>query len=145
MPLLVFGIVTSIVPLTRLGRILRGLSLALLFIGAAYFIGSLRLTYFKEWKFDADVKGAFPAVEYASRQYGIREFHSAWPYRSTLDFYRLYFKDTALAPFITSDPDPLDKRGYVLSASGDEEFIRKQRLKIVYRGGISDVVVAIRE
>src|SRR5207247_124252 len=118
LPLLVFGTVTAIVPRTSLGRVLRALSIAVLFIGAAYFIGSLRLLYFKDWKFDADVKGAFAVVQYAERQYGIREFHSSWYYRSTLDFYRLYYKDNELVPFITIDPIPVDKRGYVLSYWG---------------------------
>jgi hypothetical protein len=145
LPLLVFGVVTAIVPRTKVGRALRALSIALLFIGAAYFTGSLRLLYFKDWKFDADVKGAFAVVQYAERQYGIREFHSAWQYRSTLDFYRLYYRDDALVPFITSDPYPVDKSAYVLSYPDDEDFIRKQKLKIIYHGDLSDVVVAIRE
>src|SRR5205807_8355069 len=125
-PLLAFGAVTAISPISWAGRVLRSLSIALLFIGCAYFIGSLRMPYFRDWKFDADVKGAFAVVQYAERQYDIHDFHSAWQYRSTLEFYRLYYRDAGLMPFITLDPLPVDKRGYVLSANDGEEFIRKQ-------------------
>lgn len=145
LPLLVLGTLIALMPATRSGRILRVLGLTLLFICATYFIGCLRLLYFKDWRFDADAKGAFAAVQYAQRQYGIREFHSAWLYRSTLEFYRLYYRDTELAPFITLDPYPTDKRAYVLSEPDDRDFIRKQKLKIIYHGNMTDVVVAIRE
>lgn len=69
-----------------------------LFIGATYFIGSLRLLYLKVWKFDADTKGAFAAVKYVNRQYGIREFRSSWAYTSCLEYYRLSLNDAELAP-----------------------------------------------
>src|SRR5690348_997708 len=57
--LLVFGVATAISGGSRIRCSLRVVGIVLLCIGALYFVGSLRLSYFKEWKFDADVKTAF--------------------------------------------------------------------------------------
>ncbi len=121
------------------------MSIAALIMCAAYFIGCLRLTYFKEWKFDAEVKDVFGVLQSVHRRYGIREFGTDWRYSSTLNFYREYFHDLEIGPFGWTDPPVPDKPAYVLYYPLAEGFIEKQNLHVIYRGKLSDVVVAVRQ
>jgi hypothetical protein len=123
---------------------LSALSIGTLFIGAIYFIGCIRLMYFKEWRFDADVKTAFLRLEKLNSECAIAEIPSDWRYVSSLNFYRLYFNSGSIAPFGTATSYPSDKKAYVLYAPSDQESIDRLGLKIIYRGELSDLVVAIR-
>ncbi len=142
--LIVFGIVTAIGPPSATGRMLRRASIVVLFITAGYFIGCLRLMYFREYKFGADVKAAFPMIQEVSRRYGAREIPTSTDYSAALNFYRLYFRDTTIQPFQDSDPTAPGKLAYVLPYDSAREFIRKEGLKIIYRGELTDLVILIR-
>ena len=109
-----------------------------------YFIGCLRLMYFREYKFGADVKAAFPMIQEVSRRYGAREIPTSTDYSAALNFYRLYFRDTTIQPFQDSDPTAPGKLAYVLPYDSAREFIRKEGLKIIYRGELTDLVILIR-
>ena len=125
-------------------RLLRVASMGVLFAGAAYFIGCLRLSYFKEWKFDADVREAFGVLQEIHCREGIREIPSHWKYSAALNFYRRYAGEDAIAEFTDRRPWPLDKRVYVLAYPDEQVFVEGQRLQIVYRGKRSDLVIAVR-
>ncbi len=142
--LLMFGSMTAIEHRGRAGRILQGLSVVVLCLGATYFVGCLRLMYFHEWRFGADVRAAFPVIQEVARRYGTREVAASWHYTSSLDFYRLYFHDTSLEPFRFTEPQTAGKPVYVLSYPDEEEFIRQQKLRIVYRGERSDLTILVR-
>jgi hypothetical protein len=123
----------------------RLMSIASLMLCAVYFIGCLRLTYFKEWRFDAEVKDVFEVLQGIHRRYGIREFGTDWRYASTLNFYREYFHDLEIGPFGWTDPPVPDKPAYILYYPLAEDFIQKQDLQMIYRGKLSDVVVVVRQ
>jgi hypothetical protein len=142
--LLVFGVATAVSGGSRIGRTLHVFGILLLCLGALYFVGSLRLFYFKEWKFDADVKTTFAAIQYANRNYGITEVSSDWKYVASLNFYREYSKSSSITLVQISCPYPANKRAYVLWYPEAEEFIQKESLRIIYRGERSDIVLAIR-
>ena len=58
---IIVGCIFSTIPVNLMERTLRWLGSGILFIAATYFVGSLRDSYFQEWKFyGADVKAAFP-------------------------------------------------------------------------------------
>jgi hypothetical protein len=143
--LLLWGSVTAIEPPGRVGRILRRLSVLTLFLGAIYFVGCLRLMYFHEWWFGADVRAAFPVIQDVARRYGAREIPTTWEYASSLNFYRVYFHDANLEAFHFSDPPPNGMPVYVLSYANYEQFIRQQKLRIVYRGERSDLTILVRD
>lgn len=143
--LLVFGIVTSISPPSAAGRILRKASIALLFIGALYFIGCLRMMYFRQYKFGADVKAAFPTIQEASRRQGVHEVPTSSDYSSALNFYRIYYHDSNLEQFRYSDPPPSGKRMYVLPYGYNQEFIKKEGLKVIFHGELTDLSVLVHE
>ena len=139
--LLVFGVATAASGGSRIGDTLHILGIFLLCIGALYFVGSLRLLYFKEWKFDADVKSTFEALQSAR----VTEVSSDWKYIASLNFYRESSRSYSITLLQIACPYPADKRAYVLWYPEAQEFIQKQSLRIIYRGELSDIVLAIRE
>jgi hypothetical protein len=116
-----------------------------LFCLALSYLGSLRLTYFKEWKYDADVRDAYWIVSYYNQKYGVTHASSQWRYSSALNFYRAAYRPEGLAlfeGFIKGCPpgQPL----YVLYMPEDDECVRANHLVVVYRGGLSDMGVAVQ-
>jgi hypothetical protein len=114
------------------------------YLFAIYFLFCLRLTYFKEWKYDADVKNMYYVVAYYNHTYCVEDVPSSWYYVSSLNFYRKLSGHETLAPFESQDSPPLDKPIYVLNAAFDHAFIESQHLAVVYRGELSDAVIAVR-
>ena len=145
LPLLVFGIVTAIRRQSAAGRVLRVASIAVLFIGAFYFIGCLRMMYFRQYRFGADVQAAFPVIQDIAKRYGVREIPTSTDYLSPLNFYRLFYHDTSLEPFHYVDPLPPGKPIYVLPYGWHEQFIKQEGLKIAYHGEFTDLVVLVRQ
>ena len=70
---LIAGILAAIVlpgTAARFGRIALN---AQLFLMSGFFLLSMRLNYFKEWKYDADVKNVYSVLAYYNHAYGIRD------------------------------------------------------------------------
>jgi hypothetical protein len=109
---------------------------------SCYFLLCLRLGHFREWSWDADTQRVYEVVSYYNRTYGVKQVASNWMYTPSLNFYRLAsgretfdeFAGEAAAPGV-----------FVLNSAFDGARIEKERLRVVYRGARSDVVVAVRE
>ena len=110
-----------------------------------YFVLCLRLHYFKEWEWDADVQDVYPVLAWYNHMYGVRDIASNWQYGAALNFYRLQSGRETLEEI----PSPVDKQGghaiYVLNYEFDQDFAKQQRLHAVYHGRTTDIVVAVRE
>ena len=104
----------------------------------------LRLNYFKEWSWDADVNRIYPVIAWYNHTYGVTDVVSNWQYAASLNFYRLQSGRESLDEI----PGPLQLPGghslYVLNWAFDEEFLKEQHLRVVYRAPNTDAVVAIR-
>lgn len=124
------------------GKICRYALLGSLFATAVYFLFCLRLTYFKEWQWDADMKDAYSAMAYYNHAYCIEDVSANWLYTGSLMFYREIGHET-FHEFHGDKPYPTDRAVYVLHAAVDDSFIRDQQLNVVYRGP-ADTVVAVR-
>src|ERR1700694_4111660 len=113
---------------------------------SAHCLLCLRYTYFKEYEWDADVSEVYRVIEQLNHTYGVRDFTCNGYYRSPLNFYRA-FSGTQSFPPLPSYPDdrnlPAGKPVYVLHESYYREFIDKRRLAIVYRGRMTEVVIAV--
>src|SRR5205814_9760211 len=72
---------------------LRSCGIALLAINAVYFIGCLRLGYFKEWQYNSDSKQTYQALRDVAQRCGIDDFVTDWKYVAALNFYRGYYGD----------------------------------------------------
>ena len=138
--LLLIGIGAALPSSSRFGAVPRLLSIAALSLCAVYFLGCLRLSYFKEWKFDADVKELYGVL----RQQNLRDIEVDWRYAVPLNFYRAYYHDQALPSFDWTEPHVEGKPAYVLHLPEARDFINKQNLQVIYQGKVSDAVVAVR-
>ena len=124
------------------GPATRGLT-AMLFVVSFYFLGCLRLGYFKEWRWDADVNKVYPVLAYYSRTCGVREVVSDWKYHSALRFYQLLEGRDTISEIRYSIRIPDDGQVYVLDWGFQEDTIKRLGLRVVYRAPSTDVVVAI--
>ena len=115
---------------------------------ACYSIGCLRLTYFKEWKWDADMKNVYSVLAYYNRAYGVTDVSTNWRYVAALNCYRELSGRETLHPIGGA---PTEVAGYadgfpvyVVYYPDDEVFFKREKLKVVYHDGFTDAAVAIR-
>ena len=142
---LVAGIIAAAPDRSLISRWLRrGITGA--FIGlACYFMLCLRLTYFKEWEWDADVKDVYSVLARYNHAYGVKDVGMTWWYVASLNYYRAASKAETFPEFAPSIPEPGPGESiYVLHGLFDREFLEQQKLVTVYRGKFTDVVVAVR-
>jgi hypothetical protein len=144
------------VPWDSVGRVLQCLTAVLLLVGSAYFAGCLRLRYFFQWRFDADMQQTYQELVRVVGSGHEAKVPCWFLYTSALNYYREYFHDDSFASFGLWDapdraagthyrPYPSDSRVYVLKFPDDEPFTAKEHLTVVYRGPISDAVIAVRK
>jgi hypothetical protein len=113
---------------------------------ACYFLLCLRLTYFQEYKDDADTKDIYSVLARINHEYGVTDTAMDGLYVAPLNFYRVLSKKETFPefPYVSLQDFPAGKSIYVLHPEYFREFIKKERLAIVYRGKISGAVVAVR-
>lgn len=122
------------------GRALGGV-IALL---AVYYVGCLRLSYFKEWQWLREVKEAYHVVQYYERRHCLVAAGSSWHFVNSLNFYRTMYRDTRLAEFTVADPPAPGKQAYVLLTRFHGNVIDAEQLHVVYQQPESDAAVAVR-
>ena len=112
---------------------------------ALYFALCLRLSYFKEYKWDADAKEVYFVLARYNHQSGVTDvgmFDLCFP---SLNYYRVLSGAETFPEFHPEPPNPpADKSIYVLSRVNQRSFIEKEKLVIVYRGKFSDTVIAVK-
>ncbi|MGO9258258.1 MAG: hypothetical protein ACLQU1_18375 [Bryobacteraceae bacterium] len=130
-----------------MGVVSRRLNVAAIAIVSLYFLGCFRLTYFKTWQFDADVKNAYSALAFYNLNYGVTSVSSNWRYVAALNFYRASSRVGTPAEIPNGPPVvgeyPPGKDAYVLFRPWDQPFIDRQCLKVVYYDAITGVAVAV--
>ena len=121
---------------------------AILALIACYNIGCLRLTYFNEWKYDADMKNVYSVLAYYNHTYGVTKIQTNWRYVAVLNCYRMLSGHETIEQF-PGGPTivnyyPPGYQAYVLYYSWDEDFFMREGLKLVYHDPFTDVAVAVR-
>ena len=106
--------------------------MATFFTLACYFLLCLRLTYFEEWKWDAEVKDVYPVLARYNHMDGVTEVGCSWYYTSTLNFYRVASGRETIAEMKSGAEPIAGKPVYVLHSVFDREFINREGLAIVY-------------
>jgi len=134
------GVLASIPPPSRLAGYLRGSFIASLAIMAVYFLLCLRLTYFKEWFWDADVQKTYAVLSCLNREHQITHVASVWSYRGPLNFYQ--HAQPISMPEIDEKLDSDQVQVYVVDTLHTPEVSEGRDLKIFYRGPTTDLVLA---
>ncbi len=142
--MLVIGVIAAIPLSSRIGRWCYRSVVCALFAVACYFLLCLRLTYFKEWSWGADVKSVYSVLAYYNHNYCIDKVASSWHYVAALNVYRELSGRETIAQFTSAPAYPSGRAVYILSYPFDEGFAVAEKLKVVYRGDLSGVVVAVR-
>ena len=136
--------------------LLRWATVAILIVGSIYFVGCIRLRYFLPWRYDADMEETYRQLVQIVGPGHLADVPSEFQCTSALNYYREYFHDNSFAPFALYDnPErtvythyagyPTDRSVYVLLFPEDESFAVQQHLKTVYRGAVSNDVIAVRQ
>jgi hypothetical protein len=114
---------------------------------ACYFLLCLRLTYFREYEMDADVKDVYSVLARLNHTYGVRDIEATGFYVDPLNYYRAVSKQETFPQFVNAGyGPPVGKAGksvYVMSGVTGREFIDREKLAVIYRGKSTDVVVAV--
>jgi hypothetical protein len=130
------------------GRITARATTGVLALIACYSIGCLRLTYFKEWKYDADLKKVYSVLAYYNRTYGLKDVSVNWRYVAPINAYRELSGHETLheigPPPTEVNEYPAGYQAYVVFYSLDTEFMKSEGLQVVYHDAFTDVAVAIR-
>jgi hypothetical protein len=120
---------------------------AALFCVACYFLLCLRVSYFEEYQWDADLKEVYGVLAGVNHTNGVTEVAASWMYHAPLDFYRVVSNGETFAEFIVigdDEPPPPGKGIYVLRSPYHQPFIDKEKLQVIYYGKSTEVVVAVR-
>ncbi len=138
------GALAAIPVNSRGSRISATACVTVLYAFAGYFLFCMRLTWTGETRFNADVRSAYSVLAPYNHTYCVDTVGVDWLYSSALEFYRVLSARESFTEFLPGLPLPNDLDVYVLNAKGDREFIDAQHLSVVYRGVLSDIVIAIR-
>ncbi len=120
---------------------------AALFCVAAYFLLCLRVSYFEEYQWDQDVKDVYAVLAGLNHASGVTDVAVSDLYHAPLNFYRVVSGRETFPEFsLISDelhPSP-GKPVYVMGVTFHQPFIDAEKLKVIYHGKSTDVVVAVR-
>ena len=138
--MIVAGVLAAIPPASRLGRYLHACFIGALTVMAAYFLLCLRLTYFKEWLWDADVQKTYSVLACLNQANQVTHVASSWSYHAPLNFYQR-IQPTSMQE-IDEKFDPQQTQVYVVDTFHTPEDLQGKDLKIFYRSPITDLVLA---
>lgn len=128
-------------------RVLNRIKVTCLCVGVISFISCLRLSYFYEWKFDADIQPAYQALVKAVGKGRNIEVPCWFLYTSALNYYREYYHDSSFQRFaLTFNGNyKTGDEAYVLVLPQDQKFLDQQHLKTVFHGHFTGLVVGVKE
>lgn len=109
-----------------------------------WFLSCLRLGYFKEWRYNSDSRQLYQVLHEVNQRCGVKRVVTAWFYVAALNFYRARFHDEDLDEFIaTAPPFKGGQPVYVLYFPDSKNFIKEQRLKMIYYSTVTQAVIAV--
>lgn len=141
---LAFGVMVAIPIESRMGQASCYACLTVLALFALHFMYSMRLTYFAEWRYDADLKKVYAVLAGYNHEYCVDRVESDWFYTNSLNCYRLLSARESFSEFAPSFVLPEDAQVYVLEANIDRRFVDTQKLTVVFHGESTGTVIAVR-
>jgi hypothetical protein len=150
--MLAVGSLAAIPSPSCVARYLRGSVVVVLLVMAMCFLLCLRLTYFEEWQWNADVKEVYAILDCMGRNSGVKNVSACWCYVYPLNFYRLQSKHSLLSEVLDDRINSSDAQAYVFNTLLDTKAVRDDdpELKIIYRGrplpgGVGNTVIAVKQ
>ncbi|MEP7354488.1 MAG: hypothetical protein ABI824_14775 [Acidobacteriota bacterium] len=111
---------------------------------ACYFLLCLRVSYFDEYRWNADLKEVYATLA-SFNQTGVRRVEANGLYQASLEFYRRISTTEMFDELLVMGDEPRPgKDAYVLQVPYYQPFIDKEGLRVVYRSESTGVAVAIR-
>ncbi|MBL8216962.1 MAG: hypothetical protein JNK87_39955 [Bryobacterales bacterium] len=142
--LALFGsVIASIQASSRAGDLTRKGLIAALAITSVYFLTCVRLSHFKEWEWGAEVQRAYAVVAAQAKRHSPAKVASSWHYATALNFYRQMYGDPFFETVSNGPPYPANCTIYVVHSAFDKGVIESQKLRIVYSGPLTEMVVAV--
>lgn len=127
------------------GRCLRRGITAVLVCLACWFLLCLRVSYFNEYQWNADVQEVYSVLTQLNHEYGVEDVESAATYVTSLNYYREVSGKESFKEFKIDTPEASAGRSiYVLDGGYWRTFIDQEKLGVIYRGYFSNVVVAVK-
>src|SRR5262249_34412718 len=123
------------------GRVNKAAITAMLILIAAWYAGCFRVSHFKEWAWDADVKSAYEITARYHHRCGLATLDADGLYAGPLNAYLEMSGRESFPSFeVTSQRTP-GQDIYVLDGDRDRDYIDQNHLQIVYRASESGLVV----
>jgi len=111
---------------------------------ACYFALCLRLSYFKEYEYDRDVKDVYAVLARLNHSYGVTDVAATGVYASPLNFYRVASGKETFPEFkAVAGAFPAGRAIYIMHGPFEQPFIEREGLVIIYRGKAGEVVVGV--
>ena len=130
---LFLGILTAVPIPTRAGALSRrGLTILMVILGS-YFLLCIRVSYFKEWKWDSDTDKLYSVLAAYNHSCGLKDIGTNWHYDAALNYYRNASGRETFPKIPPSDDLAPGKRAYVLYDAEDRGFLVSRGLNVVYR------------
>ena len=136
------GMLAAVPIPTRAGDLSRRSLTILMVILGSYFMLCLRVSYFKEWKWDSDTDKLYSVLADYHRACGLKDVAVNWRYNGSLNFYRVASTPEAFPSFLHILEYPAGKRAYVLYGPEDRNFIASHALTVAYQAP-SGAVIAL--
>lgn len=120
--------------------------LGLLFV-VIQFISSVRLNYFRNWKYDAGSKDVYLVLRSLDWDHIDSDVGINWLLEPSLNYYRTFYSDNYLPPFTREEPTINQEIFVLLPDSSDEDtrFLQEYNLRVHFQHPISGAIIAIRE
>ena len=142
---LVAGVPAAMPAVSRAGAWCRRGVIVMLFATAVCFLFSMRLSHFKEWRWNADGNRIYWILAYYNRHYGVRDVGVHWKCAAVLNYYRYQSGQEDFTEFAPSNRTyPPGRQIYVVDFPFEQDFVRNNGLKVVYLGELSEMAIAIR-
>ncbi|MBZ5677533.1 MAG: hypothetical protein LAP61_25090 [Acidobacteriia bacterium] len=136
------GILAAVPIPTRAGEISqRGLTILMIVLGS-YFLLCLRMSYFKEWKWDSDTDRLYSVLASYNHACGLDDVATNWRYDASLNYYRNASGRETFSNFPHDEKYPAGKRAYVVYRPEDSDFLAEHGLNVVYEAP-SGAVIAL--
>jgi hypothetical protein len=121
-----------------------GIAVALVLVSFALeFAAQWNVNSFWVWRYDADTKRVFEAMEKTPKAAGQIRLGVSWVFEPALNYYREVRNATWLAPVLRDGFD--GARQFYVVSSMDQSLPALRKLRPIYRGPVSNTLLAIQQ